>query len=229
MSTKASTPSAKKAVRASAKGSSEKVAGKRVANASLRDEVVAYRKDRILQAACDAFYEHGYHDCTVDRIAERLSGTKAIVYYYFPDKHSILYGIYCHALEEAQVLIRAAAAENAHPAAKLTAIARSYARWVIDNTRLVGVYWREVQSLSIDARLTVAAEQKVIDDIVAEVIREGVAQGVFSVADVQMTARAINGMITFTYTWWRGDKRINRDDAAESYAKMALQLAGSTH
>lgn len=178
--------------------------------------------------ACDAIYEHGYHDCTVDMIAEKLSGSKAIVYYYFPDKHSILYGIYCRALDEALAMIKAAAAENDRPSTKLASIARSYAGWVIDNTRLVGVYWREIQSLTNEARAAVFAQQKLIDDIVAQVIRDGVNQETFHVSDVQTTARAINGMITFTYTWWRGDKRLTRAETAEHYAQMALRLAGAS-
>ncbi|MBT2304848.1 SDR family oxidoreductase [Variovorax paradoxus] len=68
---------------------------------SMREEVAAYRKDLIVRAASDAFFEHGYYDCTVDMIAERLSGTKAIVYYYFADKHAILEEIYPRAMAEA--------------------------------------------------------------------------------------------------------------------------------
>ena len=199
---------------------------KRLANINLRDELVAYRKDRILRAACDSFYEHGYHDCTVDMIAERLSGTKAIVYYYFPDKHSILYEIYRWALEEVQYLIHRAATENDDARAKLAEIARNYAMWVINNTRVVGVYWREVQSLSSEARDAVLAEQKNIDNILARVIQEGVSNGVFQMPDVQTAARAITGMITFTYVWWRDDKRLSPEAAADFYAQMALRVAG---
>lgn len=228
MPIKASKISPARSAHPRAKKSSVKDVVKKNAISNLRDEVIAFRKDRILMAACDAFYEHGYHDCTVDMIAEKLSGSKAIVYYYFPDKHSILYGIYCRALGEAQTMIKAAATKNERPNEKLAAIARSYAQWVIDNNRLVGVYWREIQSLTNEARAAVFAEQKVIDDIVAQVIRDGVNQEYFHVSDVQTTARAINGMITFTYTWWRSDKRLTRDDTAEHYAQMALRLAGAS-
>lgn len=209
------------------KKQTSKKAGKQASGINLRDEVVAYRRDRILQAASEAFYEHGYHACTVDMIAERLAGSKAIVYYYFPDKHSILFEIYRRALDEAQALIHHAASEHTNARGKLAAVARAYASWVIENTRTVGVYWREVQSLTEEARATVFAEQKKIDEVFAQAIRQGVADNSFNVDDAQTTARAITGMITFTYAWWRDDKRLSRDDAANSYADMALRLAGS--
>ncbi|MBT2304849.1 hypothetical protein J7E70_31005 [Variovorax paradoxus] len=63
-------------------------------------------------------------------------------------------------------------------------------------------------------------------DLVARIIREGVAQGSFQVQDVQTTARAISGMISFTFTWWRHDRRLSRDEAADFYAEMALRAVG---
>jgi AcrR family transcriptional regulator len=223
---KASVTPSKRTVQSKPKKVSAGSADKSSVKTNLRDEVIAYRKDLILKAACDAFYEHGYHDCTVDMIAERLSGTKAIVYYYFTDKHSILYELYKRALDEAQYLIHRAATENDDARAKLAAIARSYATWVIGNTRVVGVYWREIQSLSEEARAAVLAEQKKIDDAIAQVIREGVASGAFQSSDVQTTARSIAGMITFTYVWWRNDKRLSAEAAADLYAQMALRVVG---
>ena len=209
-----------------ARGGGKATEEDRSRTSNMREEVAAYRKDLILQAARNAFFEHGYHECTVDMIAERLSGSKAIVYYYFADKHSILEEIYRRALEEAQSLIRKAISENEDPSAKLVAFARYYAEWVISNQRVVAIFWREVQSLSAEARAAVALEQKRMDDLVAVIIRDGAAQGQFDVKDVQTTARAITGMISFTYTWWRDDRRLSRDDAAQYYAETALRHVG---
>lgn len=226
MSIKAPTLPNKKSTGARTKRSLAKPNAKKTVNANLRDEVIAFRKSRILQASCDAFYEHGYHDCTVDMIAERLSGTKAIVYYYFPDKHSILYGIYRHVLEDLQALLKQAATASEQPEVKLSAIARAYARWVMENNRFAAVYWREVQTLSADARSVVAAEQKVIDDLVEQIIRDGVARKVFQVLDVQTTVRAITGMIAFIYAWCTDGKHMTRDETADAYAQMVLRLVG---
>lgn len=196
------------------------------ATTKLRDEVTAYRKDLIVRAACDAFFEHGYHDCTVDMIAERLSGTKAIVYYYFSDKQSILEEIYRRALGEARALICQGMSEGSDPQARLASFARLYARWVIANQRMVGIISREERSLSPETSAAVAIERKKIDDLVALMIGQGVATNQFRVHDVKTTARAIAGMISFTFTWWRDIRRLTRDDAAEYYAEMALRLVG---
>lgn len=193
----------------------------------MRDEVTAYRKDLIVRAASDAFFEHGYHDCTVDMIAERLSGTKAIVYYYFADKRSILEEIFRRALSEAQELIRKAIDQGTDPRGKLAAFARLYAAWVVDNQRVVGVIWREERSLTTEGRESVALERRAMDDLVALIIREGVSKGQFRVEDVRTTARAIAGMISFTYSWWGGERRLSRENISDFYASMALRMAGA--
>src|SRR5690606_39745396 len=63
-SAKVSSPAKKTATKRARKSAVKKSTAKSSANSaattSLRDEVVAYRRERILQAACDAFFEHGY-------------------------------------------------------------------------------------------------------------------------------------------------------------------------
>jgi AcrR family transcriptional regulator len=193
----------------------------------MRDEVNAYKKELILRAAAETFYERGYHETTVDILTEKLSGTKAIFYYYYTDKHAVLEEIYRRSLTTAQAVVQRAIDEGGSPVVMLSSFARYYAQWVIDNQLIVGVFWREERSLSQEARAAVAVEQKKFDDMVAGIIKEGIASGEFAADDVRMASRAISGMISFTYTWWRGDRRLNRDDAANYYADMALRMAGA--
>ena len=66
-----------------------------------------------------------------------------------------------------------------------------------------------------------------MDDLVALIIREGVSKKQFRVEDVRTTARAISGMISYTYSWWRSDRRLSRDDIADYYAGVALRIVGA--
>lgn len=227
--TKSSSPSsAKRATRTTktrASKDSERTNGH--APASMREEVAAYRQDIIVRVAAEAFYEHGYHDCTVDMIAERLSGTKAIVYYYFPDKRSILEEIFRRAIAEAQEVIRVAIETGSDPRAKLEAFARLYAKWVVENQHVVAILWREERSISEDARIAVAYGRRTMDDLVALIIREGVSKGQFLVEDVRTTARAIAGMISYSYSWWQSDKRLTSAELGDFYANMSLRIVGT--
>lgn len=192
---------------------------------AMRDEVNAYKKDLILRAAVDTFYEYGYHDTTVDMLAERLDGTKAIFYYYYTDKRAVLEEMYRRSLSSAQQVIQQAIDDGGTPSQMLGTFARRYTEWVIDHQRLVGVFWREERTLSREVRMEVAAEQKKFDDLLARIIKDGVAAGEFRVEDPRTMSRAISGMISFIYTWWRAEHRLGREEAAKYYAALALRLA----
>ena len=194
---------------------------------SLRAEVAAYKKELIFRAACQAFWEHGYHDTTVEMLAARLDGSKAIFYYYYADKRAVLEEVYRRSLAEAQEIARAALTKELPATSRLLEFARAYVRWVVDNQALVDVFWREERMLSPAKRHEIALEQKRFDDMIAQMLRQGVDEGVFRVRDLTMTARAIAGMATFTSNWWKPGGRVGRDEVAEQFAQLALRLAGA--
>ena len=47
----------------------------------------ADRRAAILDAALDAFSEGGYHETSLDTVAERAGISKALIYEHFPSKH----------------------------------------------------------------------------------------------------------------------------------------------
>lgn len=192
---------------------------------AMRDEVNAYKKELILRAAIDTFYDYGYHETTVDMLAERLDGTKAIFYYYYTDKRAVLEEIYRRALGSAQAVIQQAIDAGGTPSEILESFARRYTEWVIDNQRLVGVFWSEERTLSPEVRAEMAAEQKKFDDLLSQIIKDGVAAGEFKVEDTQTMARAIAGLLSFVYTWWRPDHRLSREEVARKFAALALRMA----
>lgn len=58
--------------------------------ASRREREKARRRDHILQAAREVFFEQGIHHATVDEVAEQAEVSKGTVYLYFTTKETIL-------------------------------------------------------------------------------------------------------------------------------------------
>jgi TetR/AcrR family transcriptional regulator, cholesterol catabolism regulator len=57
-------------------------------------------------------------------------------------------------------------------------------------------------------------------------LTEGVAAGEFEVADVNLAALAIGGMISWAYTWHRANGRLPLDALCARMSELALQMAG---
>jgi hypothetical protein len=109
----------------------------------------------------------------------------------------------------------------------LERFARRYTEWVLDHQKLVDVFRREERTISADMRAEVAHDQKRWDDGIAAIIRKGIASGHFADSDAKATSRAISGMITWLYTWWRDGRRMSRAEAIEQFAQLALRMAGT--
>jgi len=193
---------------------------------SMRGRLRSLKKELLLRAACEAFYEHGFHDTTVDMITDKLDSTKAVFYYNFKDKQAVLREIYLRALVSAQEVIDSAISTGGSAKEILANIARNYTTWVIENQILVGVFWREERSLLPKHRAEIARAQKKFDDTISTVLTRGVEERSFVISDIQTTSRAISGMISFLYTWWRRDRRIDGAVMAEHYSALALRIAG---
>ncbi|HEY4690786.1 MAG TPA: TetR/AcrR family transcriptional regulator [Anaerolineae bacterium] len=91
-----------------------------VVTASRREREKAKRREDILQAAREVFFERGIHHATVDEVAEQAEVSKGTVYLYFDTKETILAHLLLEGLEKLVAGLEAAFA----PSDSLSAIDR---------------------------------------------------------------------------------------------------------
>ena len=60
--------------------------------AGVRTSYRLRRRDEIIKAATNLFCERGYHDVTMDEIAEEMGVSKGTIYNYFSSKEKTLPG-----------------------------------------------------------------------------------------------------------------------------------------
>jgi TetR/AcrR family transcriptional regulator, cholesterol catabolism regulator len=129
-------------------GSARKRSG--VASASPRSvkaELVALKKERILEAATQLFLRNGYHGCTMDQIAAAIGVTKPFVYYQFRDKREILAAISGYGAELSLSAIEDAELQGGSTTARMHWFCRRLTEIVIDHGHYLAVYLRETPNL----------------------------------------------------------------------------------
>src|SRR5690242_2819885 len=57
---------------------------------AMREEILAYKRERILEEAVKLFYQHGFTGTTLDDIAAELGVTKPFIYTHFRSKTDLL-------------------------------------------------------------------------------------------------------------------------------------------
>jgi AcrR family transcriptional regulator len=192
----------------------------------LRDDVLSFKRERILQEAAALFYERGYMQTTMDAIAERMGATKPFVYYHFQSKVEMLVEICERATAEALAAADQALSVEAPPLQRFETFVREFTRVALKNHAFVAIYFREEFSLPPEATERINQMRKTINRKLRTLLTEGRAQGDFEIEDPGVTALVIAGMSSYAFAWYRDKGRLELEHVTEHIVRMALKLVG---
>ena len=194
----------------------------------MREEILAYKRERIIEEAVKLFYARGFTGTTLDDIAAELGVTKPFIYTHFRSKVELLAALCKPTIEMSLAAVENAAKEPGSPTERLHRAVVDFTHVVLSRQANIAIYFREEKNLTPEALTEINALRKKFDRVLSELLAEGVAAGEFRIADVNLAALAIGGMISWAYTWHRPGGRLKLEDMCARMADLALQMAGAT-
>ncbi len=193
----------------------------------MRDEITAYKRDRILEEAVKLFYERGFSGTTLDDIAGKLGVTKPFIYTHFRSKVDLLEAVCRPTIEMSlEAIARAAAQDGSAPARLFDGIV-NFTKVVLQRQANIAVYFREEKHLSEAGLAEINALRKRFDRVLSDLLEEGQAAGAFQIADVRVAALAIGGMVSWAYTWYQPGGRLSFDEIGAKLAHFVLRMVES--
>jgi AcrR family transcriptional regulator len=152
------------------------------------------RRDELLDVAQQLFAEKGYEATPVNAIIDRAGVSKGTFYHYFPSKEELLDCLVGRTTDGVLLVARKAAASvTTGAAAKLSAFFLAASRWKAANREavvaLTSALFRD-ENILLRYKGTRRWLEAAVADM-AGIIREGVAEGVFSACDPEETAQLI--------------------------------------
>lgn len=171
-----------------------------------REREKAQRRQDILDAARQVFFERGFHQPTVDDVAARAEVSKGTIYLYFKSKEEILAHLLLEGLDLLLAQMEATCPPQSPPApeAALWALANSYLTF----SQTQPHYFRLIMAFDrgrFEEQIAPELYQQVLDRslqglaLVAQAIERGQAAGLFHVDDPWQAAgsvwAAINGVL----------------------------------
>ena len=180
------------------------------------------RRREILQAALRAFRQRGYHETTLEDIAARLNIRSTALYYYFPDKETILHACHREALEEVEHILAEALRRYSAAPDRLGFVISEHVRVMTDSLEGTPLAL-DTTSLSPSHAAQVIARRDRYENAVRGVIDEGIAAGVFRAVDSKVAAFVIFGAINWIARWYRPGGSLQ---PAELGARFADYLTG---
>jgi AcrR family transcriptional regulator len=163
------------------------------------------RKERkvnaILEMTARVVSEYGYHNTSIEEIADRLDVAKPTIYHYFESKEKLVFETLRVCALYVSTALATVAAEEGSPATRLRRLVRR-------NIQLISVEYPEMsrlfnQQLDWPAPIAEAVHkwQHEHDAIYKQVITEGIDLGDLDVNNSALTRACLYGAIAMTPGW----------------------------
>ncbi|MDO9380093.1 MAG: TetR/AcrR family transcriptional regulator [Nocardioidaceae bacterium] len=180
----------------------------------------------LLQAALEAFHEGGFHGTSVRDIARRVGQTVPAMYYHHDSKEGVLLALLVEGIRDLLRRVEAAAADGGDDVrARFSYVVEAIA---LHGTRRVRAAALDGESryLSADNRAQYAAVRKQVENVLADIVDDGVASGAFHASHPAETTRAILGTLQSIARWYRADGPDLPEEIAARYVDICLRTVG---
>ena len=194
----------------------------------LKVEVVAYKRQRILEEGSRLFFSRGYESSTLDMLADRLHVTKPFLYSYYRNKGEILSAICETGIRETLEAMEAARDTSASPRDMLAMMVAGSARVVIERQEYIVVYQREMKNLAREDARRILNLRRDFDHLIANVVEDGEHRGQFKVADPGLAAVWIGALLTWIPNWYVPGGSRSADEVVDHVVDASMRLVGAS-
>ncbi len=159
-------------------------------------------RERLLEAAVEAFAEKGFTATTTRDIALRAGMSPAAVYVHHDTKESLLFTVSVEGHQAALDGDPLGRGREGDHVDRLRHMVREFSTWHAVNSRVGRIVQYEFDALTPDHRAEIAGYRRQIEKVMQDVLSAGVADGSFDVGDVPGTGRAILSLSIDLVRWF---------------------------
>lgn len=172
---------------------------------------------KVRAAALSLFARHGFAAVSMRQIAREVGVQAGALYLYTPDKQTLLFDLMRDHLHD---LLGAWTPPEGGAMAQLEHFARHHIAYHLDRPELVFIAYMELRNLSPENFAVIEELRRDYEDRLENIVRAGVAEGVFDVSDTKLATMAVISMLTGVTTWFRDGGRLSRGDVESIYWDM---------
>jgi len=181
------------------------------------------REEQLLQVATRLFKEQGYHNTSMQDLADALGVQKASLYYYIGSKEELLQRLLEHATSLLGAQVDEFYAADLPPAEKLRQALENHAVTIMDHLDLVAVYLHEYRNLPPQRLEEALAVREHYEQVLMQILADGIASGDFRPVNVKMAVFGLLGMLNWTHQWFSPDGELSSQEVAAVLADLALK------
>lgn len=149
------------------------------------------------ETAAAIFAGKGYHQTTVDEVAQTIGVAKGTIYYHFKNKEELYLALLREGIDLFKRRLEEAVAGAAAPREKIKNIVASQLKFYEEEKDLVFLFLKELCGTDL-RRETLAGMLSECLAIIRGAVEEGIEDGAFRAVDPEITTYSLFGMVTIT-------------------------------
>jgi AcrR family transcriptional regulator len=182
----------------------------------------AERKDQLLEEATRLFKEKGFHNTSMQDLADALEMQKGSLYYYIDSKEELLRRLLERATSFLAFQIDEIYAADLPPPEKLRWALENHGETMMEHLDLVAVYLQEYRNLPPERLEEALAVRKHYERVLMQIVKDGIASGDFRAVNVKMAVFGLLGMLNWTHQWFSPEGEFSAQEIADVLADLAL-------
>lgn len=185
-------------------------------------------RQRLLDAAVEAFAENGFTATTTRDIASRAGMSPAAVYVHHDSKESLLYAVSLAGHKAALAVIEASFASTEDPVQRIGRMVFDFTKWHADNSRVGRIVQYEFNALIPEHRKEIVALRNAIELQMRTALELGIDAKLLQTDDIPGTALALLSLGIDVVRWFVPGGSRKAEDLAALYAGLALRMTAAT-
>jgi AcrR family transcriptional regulator len=181
--------------------------------------------DAVTNAAREVFAERGYYGTSIREIAKRAGMSMSALYYWYPNKQSLLTALIKESNDDYQDRCeRALAQTDDDPLSRLAALVRAAVEFRAERKIDALIVSHEVPHVDAESAEYFAGQARIATRRWVDVIDDGVARGIFRCTYPDDARRTLIAACTAIPSWWNPGGQITVTDLVERYTDIALRV-----
>lgn len=180
---------------------------------------------KVREVALKLIARYGCAAVSMRQIAAEVGVQAGALYNYTPDKQTLLFTL----MEDHMKEVLGALADvdlDVDPMTALERITRFHVRFHEPRRDAIFVSYMELRNLSPENFEKIEGYRQEYESHLQEILNEGVAQGVFEIADTRITSLALIAMLNGINNWFRKGGRLSIQDVENLHWTLVKRTVG---
>ena len=178
--------------------------------------------EAIRKAGLRLIFQHGYEAMSLRQLAAEVGIQPGSLYNHISTKQELLSELIRDHINDLLRELELALRDKQGPVERLRAFVAFHVSYHMNRKREVFIANSELRSLDPHNYEAVVALRGSYERRLADILSDGVAQGVFDVDDIQVATFAIIALLTGLCSWYRPGGRLTKDAIIAAHEKLVL-------